>query len=304
MAVQDGKRFEREDSVYTDEADKVELRRSPEYSVGGIIGRDDAVGVTKLKEGLAILAGAKVVVLVDLGILGQLAVRLERAGLVGRVLEDDVALVVLEITQREEDDVALVDPDLFAHFTANLGMLVLERDECVCEPGGGASADLCRGAAMQRESHETEGGEYCRRRVHPGHRNIKNHLQDLGVLLTVLLEGEFSTLVIVFLGTTTAVLATLRVAESATMSLREPMAGAGKKRPPPRGLVFARAGYRILKSGCYTGVSVWKKTRGSQQALFVMMFFVCKEEWAGGQPFIICFPPSLTGCALCAAATR
>ncbi len=38
---------------------------------------------------------------------------------------------------------------------------------------------------------------------------VAQHLYDLGILLTVLLEGEFSTLVVVFLGTATAVLAAL-----------------------------------------------------------------------------------------------
>ena len=42
--------------------------------------------VAKLEEGLAVLALVEVVVLVDLGVLGQLAVRLEGTGLVGRVL--------------------------------------------------------------------------------------------------------------------------------------------------------------------------------------------------------------------------
>ena len=49
--------------------------------------------------------------LVDLRVLGKFAVRLQRSSLIGRVLEDDVAFVVLVVTQREEDDVALVDPD-------------------------------------------------------------------------------------------------------------------------------------------------------------------------------------------------
>lgn len=38
---------------------------------------------------------------------------------------------------------------------------------------------------------------------------VAEHLHDLGVLLTILLEGELSALVIVLLGTTSAVLAAL-----------------------------------------------------------------------------------------------
>merc|ERR1712000_271924 len=79
------------------------------------------VGVAKLKVGLAILALVEGIRLVDLGVLGQLAVRLEGTGLVGRVLEDHVALAVLEVTEGEEDDVTLVDPDLFAHLATDVG---------------------------------------------------------------------------------------------------------------------------------------------------------------------------------------
>ena len=49
---------------------------------------------------------------VDLGRLGKFTVRLEVTGLVGGVLLDNIGLVVLEITEREENDVSLVDPDL------------------------------------------------------------------------------------------------------------------------------------------------------------------------------------------------
>jgi hypothetical protein len=54
--------------------------------------------------------------LVDLGALGKLAVGLETSGLVSAVLEDDITLFVLIVPQREEDDVALIDPDFFAQF--------------------------------------------------------------------------------------------------------------------------------------------------------------------------------------------
>ena len=37
----------------------------------------------------------------------------QRTGLVGRVFEDHVALLVLVLAQGDEDDVAVVDPDLF-----------------------------------------------------------------------------------------------------------------------------------------------------------------------------------------------
>lgn len=52
--------------------------------------------------------------LVDLGRLGQLAVRLQVARLVRVVLENDVRPGVLEVAQADQDDVALTDPDLSA----------------------------------------------------------------------------------------------------------------------------------------------------------------------------------------------
>ena len=34
------------------------------------------------------------------------------AGLIGGIFHDDIRLLVLEFTQRQEDDIALIDPDL------------------------------------------------------------------------------------------------------------------------------------------------------------------------------------------------
>jgi hypothetical protein len=50
--------------------------------------------------------------LVDLEVGLELAVSLERTGLVGGVTVDDIGLVVLEVTEREEDNVTASDPDL------------------------------------------------------------------------------------------------------------------------------------------------------------------------------------------------
>lgn len=57
---------------------------------------------------------------VDLGTLGQLAVGFETPSLVGAILEYDVAFLVLVVAQAEQDDVALVDPDLFPQFAPNV----------------------------------------------------------------------------------------------------------------------------------------------------------------------------------------
>jgi hypothetical protein len=50
--------------------------------------------------------------LVDFCGLREFAILLELASLVGRVLLNDVGFVVLEVAEGDEDDVALVDPDL------------------------------------------------------------------------------------------------------------------------------------------------------------------------------------------------
>lgn len=65
---------------------------------------------------VVVLSRAESIRLVDLCRLWQLAVRLQVPRLVGRILLDDVCLVVLEVSQREQDDVSLVDPDLCAWF--------------------------------------------------------------------------------------------------------------------------------------------------------------------------------------------
>ena len=40
---------------------------------------------------------------------------------VGRIFEDYIAFLILVIAERKEDDVALVDPDLLAQFTTDVG---------------------------------------------------------------------------------------------------------------------------------------------------------------------------------------
>ena len=52
---------------------------------------------------------------VDLRILGKFAVRFQVAGLIGCVLQDNVALLILIVAQGEQDDISLVDPHLTSH---------------------------------------------------------------------------------------------------------------------------------------------------------------------------------------------
>mmetsp|Transcript_16601 Transcript_16601/g.38339 ORF Transcript_16601/g.38339 Transcript_16601/m.38339 type:complete len:237 (+) Transcript_16601:61-771(+) len=58
--------------------------------------------------------------LVDSSVFGELPVLLEVAGLVGRVLVDDVDLLVLEVSLGDQDDVTRGDPDLLSHLPADV----------------------------------------------------------------------------------------------------------------------------------------------------------------------------------------
>jgi hypothetical protein len=48
-----------------------------------------------------------------------MGLHIQRTGLIGGVLEDNVALLVLVLAQRDQDDVAVVDPDLFPELAAD-----------------------------------------------------------------------------------------------------------------------------------------------------------------------------------------
>ena len=76
---------------------------------------------------LDVVVGVLVIVLVEAaadfveaGGVGELAVGLEEAGLVGHVLEDDVSLVVLVVSQPHQDDVTGGDPNLLVHLASDV----------------------------------------------------------------------------------------------------------------------------------------------------------------------------------------
>jgi hypothetical protein len=58
--------------------------------------------------------------LVDLRTLWEFTVSLQGTGLVGAVLQDNVAFLVLVVAEREEDDITLVDPDLLAELATDV----------------------------------------------------------------------------------------------------------------------------------------------------------------------------------------
>lgn len=117
--------------------------------------------------------GAVGIGFVDLGVLGQLAVGLQGTGLIGGVLHDNITLLVLVVTEREENDVTLVDPDLLAELSTDVSKTLL---------------------TVEAKSLKT---------------TVTKHLHDLSVLLTLLLEDELTLLVVVLVLTTTTVLTAL-----------------------------------------------------------------------------------------------
>lgn len=54
----------------------------------------------------------RVGLLIDDDVVGDFAERLKAAGLIGRVLEDNVHLALLEVADADQDQVTWVDPDL------------------------------------------------------------------------------------------------------------------------------------------------------------------------------------------------
>ena len=76
--------------------------------------------LVELEAAISVALLAVGVGLVDLGGLWELAIGLERASLVGGVLEDDVALLVLVVAKGQQDDITLVDPDLLAELATDV----------------------------------------------------------------------------------------------------------------------------------------------------------------------------------------
>jgi len=94
--------------------------------------------------------------LVDFGCLWEFAIRLQLTSLIGIVLQNNVRLAVLKVTKTYEDNIALVDPNFFPKFAANVAK------------SGFAIKTLCLKTT------------------------IAQHSQNLGVLLSVFLEDQLA----------------------------------------------------------------------------------------------------------------
>lgn len=156
---------------------------SASASVGArldVINVDVLVGITiSVLVELDIVVDAFVTIgigFVDLCTLGEFAVGLKGAGFVGRVFEDDIALFVLVVSQRQQDDVALVDPNLLPQLSPDVRQSLLA-----------VEAECLQAAVAQ-------------------------HLQHLGVLLPFFLEGQLALLVVVLVLSSSPILASLLVA--------------------------------------------------------------------------------------------
>jgi len=93
--------------------------------------------------------------------------------LLTRVLHDDITLLILVVSERQEDNITLIDPDLLPQFAAN----------------------MCKTTSAV----ETLGFQ----------TSVSEHLDDLGVFLAFLLEDEFALFIVVLVLTPTSVLASL-----------------------------------------------------------------------------------------------
>lgn len=80
--------------------------------------------------------------LVDLGTLRQLSVRLETSSLVGAVLQNYIAFLILVVSERQQDDVSLVDPHLLAKLATD-----------VCQSPGTIEAERLEASISEHLKH-------------------------------------------------------------------------------------------------------------------------------------------------------
>jgi len=111
--------------------------------------------------------------LVDLCALRQLAVSFEIPRFVRSIFDNHICFLVLEISQRKQYNITLVDPDLLAHFASYVSYPLL---------------------AIETLGFNTA---------------VSQHLRDLGVLLAVFPEHQLSLVVVVLVLSSSAILASL-----------------------------------------------------------------------------------------------
>ena len=120
----------------------------------------DVVDIIEIEEIVVLVAFFfESIRIVDAERVRKFTVRLQRTRFVGEVLQDDVRLFILEISQTQEYDIPGVHPHLLSHLTANVTQALHPID------------------ALRLQTP------------------VPEHAQHLRVLLTVLLEDELSLLV-------------------------------------------------------------------------------------------------------------
>jgi len=106
----------------------------------------------------------------------------QRTGLVGRVLEDNIALLILVLAERNQDDVSVVDPDLFSELSADQ-----------TEAPDAIEALVPRVLAFSRQGNLHL--LYATGTYHGLQSSVSKHLENLGVFLAILLEGQLALLI-------------------------------------------------------------------------------------------------------------
>jgi hypothetical protein len=117
---------------------------------------------------LVLLSLHHCICVVDADVLRQLPILLQATGLICHILQDHITLGVLVVTQADQDDVSLVDPNLLAHLATDMAQAL------------GAINALGFQAPVAK------------------------HAQHLSVLLPVLLENQLTLLLVLILSTTPA----------------------------------------------------------------------------------------------------
>mmetsp|Transcript_24333 Transcript_24333/g.36918 ORF Transcript_24333/g.36918 Transcript_24333/m.36918 type:complete len:204 (-) Transcript_24333:9-620(-) len=106
-----------EEASSTHNADR---QRTDSPSEGANLDVINIIDLVDEVNGIAVASLVLQVRFVNFHVIGKFAILLQLTSLIGSVLSDDVALFVLEVSKRDQDDVTQVDPDLLSHLASNV----------------------------------------------------------------------------------------------------------------------------------------------------------------------------------------